>query len=734
MFPKTIRYISYILKTGIFILPILSLIIAESLFFPFITGKGFFFRIGVEILLFFWILLAVFDKSYRPKKSPILIALTALVIILSLATIFGENPHRSFWSNFERMEGLISHLHLFAYFLILTSVFKKEKDFKRFFAVLLGISAIISSYGYLQFFGKIAAHQGAKLDATFGNSTYLAIYILFHLFIIGWLFFKTSSRWFRAVLVFLFFFEIPIIYYTTTRGAILGFLAGLLIFSVLTIIRSKRKKIRLLFLGFLSALILSGVLFLVFKDSGFVQNRTTLSKLASISLSEGTVESRLTIWKMGFEGFKEHPVLGWGPENFNLVFNKYYQPNLWSKEPWFDRAHNVVFDWLATTGILGLIVYLSIFISSLFVVWRGYKRNHFSLTESSLLTGLFAAYGFHNFFVFDNIASYFLFFTILGYIHFRYLASKTLSDNKGQVVRSNGHFQQTHYLAISLSFVGVIFSLYFANLKPLLANKQLLNTLKDISQKGQDVDLILKDFDKIFTYQTFGTGEAREQLASYANNISNANVPQESKIKAIQKATEEFEKQVMSTPTDARNYIFLGSLYIKLGRFDQALITLNKALEFSPKKQQIRFVIADVYLNTSQNEKALAMLQEAYDLDQRYDEAAKNLAIVALVNNKEAYAEELLKKHFGASILVDNQLINAYARVGNYQKIKEIWQLFIEKEPNNLQYYVSLAATHIQLGERQEAIKVLEKAIELNPQFKQQGEFYINELKAGRTP
>src|SRR3989344_2395383 len=324
MFPKTIRYISYILKTGIFILPILSLIIAESLFFPFITGKGFFFRIGTEIILFLWILLAVFDKSYRPKKSPILIALTALVVILSLATIFGENPHRSFWSNFERMEGLISHLHLFAYFLILTSVFKKEKDFKRFFAVLLGISAIISSYGYLQFFGKIAAHQGAKLDATFGNSTYLAIYILFHLFIIGWLFFKTSSRWFRAVLVFLFFFEIPIIYYTTTRGAILGFLAGLLIFSVLTIIRSKRKKIRLLFLGFLSALILSGVLFLVFKDSGFVQNRTTLSKLASISLSEGTVESRLTIWKMGFEGFKEHPVLGWGPENFNLVFNKYY--------------------------------------------------------------------------------------------------------------------------------------------------------------------------------------------------------------------------------------------------------------------------------------------------------------------------------------------------------------------------------------------------------------------------
>ena len=182
MSSKNLKIFAYIVKYGLFVLPAMSLIIAGSLFFPFITGKNFFFRIGVEILLFFWIFLALFDRNYRPQKSPLLIILTALAVILSLATIFGENPYRSFWSNFERMEGLLSHLHLFAYFLILTSVFKKEKDFKRFFIALLGISVIVSVYGYLQLFEKIPAHQGAKLDATFGNSTYLAVYILFHLF------------------------------------------------------------------------------------------------------------------------------------------------------------------------------------------------------------------------------------------------------------------------------------------------------------------------------------------------------------------------------------------------------------------------------------------------------------------------------------------------------------------------------------------------------------------------
>jgi tetratricopeptide (TPR) repeat protein len=72
--------------------------------------------------------------------------------------------------------------------------------------------------------------------------------------------------------------------------------------------------------------------------------------------------------------------------------------------------------------------------------------------------------------------------------------------------------------------------------------------------------------------------------------------------------------------------------------------------------------------------------------------------------------------------------------VGNFERVKEIWQKFIEEEPGNSQYYVSLAATFVQLEERNKAIEALEKAIELNPQFKEQGEYYIKEIRAGRNP
>ena len=61
---------------------------------------------------------------------------------------------------------------------------------------------------------------------------------------------------------------------------------------------------------------------------------------------------------MSLKGLKEHPFLGWGQGNFNLVFNKYYDPKMYKQEPWFDRAHNVIFDRAITTGLIGLLIYL----------------------------------------------------------------------------------------------------------------------------------------------------------------------------------------------------------------------------------------------------------------------------------------------------------------------------------------------------------------------------------------
>lgn len=734
MSQKSLNILLYIVKGGIFILPVLSFIVSGNLFFPFITGKAFFFRTIVEILFFLWIFLCVFDKKYRPRKSPLLFALMAVVLVLSLATIFGANPSRSFWSNYERMEGLVSHLHLFAYFLILSGVFRKEKDYKWLFASMLAVSAVISVYAYMQFLGRLEVHQGGtKLDATMGNSTYLAIFIVFHLFIISWLIYKYKNIFARAGLAFLFVFEAPIIYYTMTRGAILGFFGGLIIFTGLMIFFSGNKKIRLSFSAALVLLLAAVGIFMSAKNTNFVKSRPTLNKIASISLKEQTVESRFTIWKMGYEGFKENPVLGWGPENFNLVFNKFYKPNMWKQEPWFDRAHNIVFDWLISAGILGLFAYWSVFVTASFMIWKRYLRDkkNISVAEPILFTSLFAAYSFHNLFVFDNLTSYFMFFSMLGFIQTVYYEKQDQNQNNSRV--SVNDINIGSYVLLTAVFILAVLSLYFVNLKPYLAGKEIIASLREASQ-GAKIQDVLNSFNRAISYRTFGTPEAREQLSGFATNVQIVSqISEEDKLKVLNKSVEEMERQVKDVSNDARYYLFLGSLYARVNKNDDALIAMNKALELSPKKQQIFYVLADIYLSREENQKALELMKTAYELDKSNIDAAKNLAVVLVLNRKEKEAEDLLREKFGKEIIADKMLVNAYARIDNYARVKEIWQEIIKTE-DTAQNHVSLAASYLNLEERDNAIKELEKAIELNPEFKEQGEYFINEIKAGRNP
>src|SRR5438105_119115 len=105
--------------TGIFIVPFVafvapsasshfpSLVPFGNLFFPYITGKNFLFRIVVELVLLCYVMLALAEPKYRPRTSWLMWAVLAFVAWMAVATVFSIDPIKSFWSNFERMEGYI---------------------------------------------------------------------------------------------------------------------------------------------------------------------------------------------------------------------------------------------------------------------------------------------------------------------------------------------------------------------------------------------------------------------------------------------------------------------------------------------------------------------------------------------------------------------------------------------------------------------------------------------------
>lgn len=88
-------------------------------------GKAFAFRTAVEVVFFLWVFLAIFYEEYRPRQLPIVLAVLAWILIITAATIFCCHSNARVLV-FERMEGLITYLHLAAYFLVLTHVFRKN--------------------------------------------------------------------------------------------------------------------------------------------------------------------------------------------------------------------------------------------------------------------------------------------------------------------------------------------------------------------------------------------------------------------------------------------------------------------------------------------------------------------------------------------------------------------------------------------------------------------------------
>src|ERR1041384_7926621 len=58
-----------IIFVGLFIVPFIPFLVSSTFFFPFIVTKAFAWRIIIEIVFASWILLALPNAEYRPKKS-----------------------------------------------------------------------------------------------------------------------------------------------------------------------------------------------------------------------------------------------------------------------------------------------------------------------------------------------------------------------------------------------------------------------------------------------------------------------------------------------------------------------------------------------------------------------------------------------------------------------------------------------------------------------------------------
>lgn len=780
------RYLRWAAVCGLFLVPVIPFIISTNMFFPFITGKNFFFRIVVEIVFGIWVLLALKNPAYRPRFSLVLAALGLFTLWMAVATGLSVDPVKSFWSNFERMEGYINVLHLFVYFLATASILNATRLWNRFFEFSVVVSVAIGVYALSQVVGFIPIDQGAtRITATLGNAIYFGIYLVFNIYFalfLLWrepafferrfliravlsaggsflllalfayfagithnallpialmagaglaLMFVRERAYFTGFLLFALLADIVFLFMTESRGPMLGFFGGLVVAAValyfMTLGTGEWRRSRKAALYFVGALTVLALVFLALRQQPWVQSVPGFNRLASISLTETTVTSRLDfIWPMAWRGFLEKPFVGWGQENFNFVFNKYYDPHMWNQEQWFDRTHNSFLDWLVAGGLPAFILFLSLFFFSARALWR----SELPAPERAVLLGLIAAYAFHSLFVFDNIVSSIYFFTLLALAH-----ALSQRDVPGYLFLSKPVGERGMAIAapvIAVVFLGGAWMLNAGGVANATTLIKAIQTQDPNTGAPLDIKNNLAYFKEVLAGSPLGRQETAEQFMQFAANVvGSPNVSPEQKAQYFTGAAEAMDRMTKERPNDARLELFFGAFLNGAGQTPLALDRLEKARALSPKKQAILFEIGvNAYLRNGETEKAIAPLKEAFESAPEYNTARIYYAAALYKAGRTGEADALIVEKWGSVAPANSdELLQAYFAAQLFGRAEAIIEARIAKSPADPQLYMTLAAIRYSAGDKRGAIAALEAGAKANEDFAAQAQTLIAQIR-----
>jgi O-antigen ligase/Flp pilus assembly protein TadD len=701
---------------ALFVIPFLPLFVANGMFFPFITGKGFAFRILVEIALAAYVVLALVDPKYRPRFSWIFVFYGAFILWMLIADLFGANPHKAIWSNFERMEGWITLIHVFGFFVVSGAVLSADKLWRKWWLTFAGASALLVAYCLLQLAGGIQIHQGGvRVDGTFGNASYLAAYLLFACAITVWQALE-SRGWLRYTLLALSAFQALIIFFSATRGAILGLVGAIFVGGVLWMIESGKEGRKGAAIVICAVAVLVGGFYLV-RDTSFVQSEPTLQRISSISLADLKVRTQL--WGMALQGVGDRPILGWGQEGFNYIFNEYYQPSLYAQEPWFDRAHNAFIDWLVAGGIPGFLLFLITFGMAIFALYRGGASRE----ERVLLIAALAAYAIQAMVVFDHLFTYVPLAAILATAHS--VSSRPYKKLEEMPAVSETNAQMVAPIMAVLAIVVI----WFVNVPNIAAAGQLVHA---ISITTTDITPNVVLFQKALAEPTYAHQEIREQLVMFSSNIaSQQQGPSDALNTLTSFALGEMGKEVALQPNDARLRLQYALGFRIAGDYENALKQIGIAHELSPRKQGILLEQGIEYWQIGDFEKGRDSFVAAYELDTSFDALLGYAAAGDIAAGDLAGGKKRLMDKIGTTTLDSEPLILAYYQAKDYTDLILVLEEQVRNQNGSAQSYFRLAAALTSAGRHADARAMVAKAVAQHPETASQAAELLKHIPGG---
>ena len=356
------------------------------------------------LLIAIFLIKTIISRDIKFIRSTISLLFCLLFIVIFISAIRSQYPSES-WRGFSRIPK-----YIFLFFALRELFGNDKKRMSRFFWVVIAVSAITFLNGIFQsIFGfDVFKHNTVnKLDylnrimVSFVDPNDFGAYIISVLPLTFLFLNRSLSRLKRIALLAVCLLGLYCLFRTSSRGAWLGFLAGISIYFFIY-----NKKIAI-------SIPIVIVMLLMVTPKGF-------DRVAGLFKQEkNTVWERKVLWNSALDMIKEQPVLGKGVNTFSKYFPKYKPADY----PDLRYAHNSYLQMWSEIGIVGLLLFLSIPVFILAKAWRNIKMKAAQGASGLTLLGLISGYiGFlvHSF-VDNNLFS--LMLTTLFWVFSAYIVA-----------------------------------------------------------------------------------------------------------------------------------------------------------------------------------------------------------------------------------------------------------------------------------------------------------------------
>jgi len=685
--------------------------------------------------------LAVFKNIKQVFKKYFFFAIL-LLVGLAVSLFFSINWQQSFFGSYDRQQGFLSHLFyfIFAALIFINLFFDRYlpdpyfgfssalvAKIRRIVIIATLAGTAVAVYGVLQILNidfltwpEPPFITGRTLS-TMGQPNFLASFLLLVIPLCFYLAYVSRRFLFRFLFSLFALIQIICLFFTSSRGGLLAFLATIALFGLYLFFNSRlNKKIKLIAIFGAAILGVLGLFTMELIIPGRIQE--------SFDFKKGSLAARVYFFQAAADAASLKPYFGYGLENSDEVFIRYYERD-WGTygnvSANTDRAHNLILDILVWTGFIGLILFTLWYYSVLKLGWQQIKSSKDKNLAIALILGILG-YLISLLFSFSIVSGevyFWLFFAILAVL--------------GATTNIGFDFHRSRLSTFLLNVLQLEKIKQFIKRINLRANEDLAPFLKKISPFIIGLILIIL---AVFQLKQ----EAKTMLADYYQNEINASVNRLEFVRAGM-----LREQIVAlniNPVQMNNYdYYLGGYLTNFcfyGEFrDLAeekiivhkLALINANLPDSGYKNI--FLKAKIAACLKQNDQAdyyfselekitpawpLGYLNRGLYLVKRGELAlAESYYQLADFNLPDLDSELINNEHRRAAAnykyLIYNNLGEAYLQIGNYVRAEKFFQEAFRYRPEDYSLFKKIADSYYLRSELDIALKYISRGEAANP-------------------